>query len=126
MHSVLNSKNGIIYYDEDADRSYSEIIDLSKFTDENIVSTLESSINYGEEKRHLAAKITLKENDDIEDIKQIVYNEEWYDRLHALASIKVKGPGGAKEIAKQFFVIIKDGDSLSKGTLEISVVIPNS
>jgi len=128
MHSILNNKNGIIFNNENTGRSFPEIIDLSKFNNENIASALENTIDYGKDKRHIAAKLELKdiENKKLENTEQIIYNEEWYNRLHTLAVTKIRGPGGAKEIIRQFFVLIKDEDDIKKGILEISVVIPNS
>jgi len=125
MHNMLNNKNGIIFTDEDIDRSYPEIIDLSKFNNENIGPTLSNSISYGDENRHIAAKLTLKDKNN-QVIKEIIYNEKWYGIWHTLAKTEVRGPGGAKEITKLFYILIMDGDNLQKGILEISVTIPNS
>lgn len=125
MHSILNSKNGIILEDADIGRSYPEIIDLSRFNDQTMESMLQNSISYGKENRHIAAKFTLKDPDN-KLMKEIVYNKEWYDRWHILAKTRVRGPGGAKETIKPFYVLIKDNNNLQEGILEISVAIPNS
>ncbi|MAE42771.1 hypothetical protein CMO93_03295 [Candidatus Woesearchaeota archaeon] len=124
-HSILNNKDGIIYYDEEIDRSYPEIIDLSKFNDKTMEQIESNSIFYGKDNRHLAAKLELIDESG-QIINKIVYNNKWYERWHTLAKTKVKGPGGSKEIVSSFYVLIKNKETIEKGFLNISITIPNN
>jgi len=125
MHSMLNNKDGFIFFDKITKRAYPEIIDLSKFNMITLDSIQKNSINYGEDNNHLAAKITLQKEDS-DEITSLIYNEKWYSRWDTLARTGVKGPGGAKEYTKSFYVLIKDKEDLTGGFLEISVTLPNS
>ena len=67
VYRILNSTNGISYYDSVSGRVYPGTIDITKFENETI-NILQNSVNYGADK-HLGAKILIKDLDEIPLVK---------------------------------------------------------
>ncbi len=119
LDRVLYSRNCISYVDETTTRAYPGIIDLNKFSSDN----LESCLYYENENRNNAAKLILEDLDG-SSIKTIFYNKKWYENWYPL--IGISGPGGTKLFSERNYVLIKDDNGLEKAKLTAYIVIPNS
>lgn len=116
--------NEINYVDTDLGRAYIGVIDLNKFTSENVETNLLNSIYYGKINSEASAKITLKDLDDNKEYEAF-YNKELYNEKKVLVEAKLIGAGAAKKLDTQFYVLIKDENKLKKGVLKIESILPN-
>lgn len=124
--NLLNSKNGISYYDTSIDRVYPSIIALADFADPALVEEkLKKSMDYGEQ-HPLAAELTLLQtNGNV--IGTVVYQKELYQRWMILAQAFFQGPGGATTYGMNKTVLLMDNvGNKEPGILQIIVVLPNS
>lgn len=125
IHNVLNSKNGISYYDKNIDRIYPMIIDIDDFVNGDLETRLNERMDYGEQ--HLmAAHFTLFTTEG-DEVGSVYYNKEWYEKWIILAHTFWEGKGSAKEYPKNVTVLLlyTDGSKIP-GILQFSVVMPNS
>lgn len=118
INRILFSPN-LFSYSENS-RAYPGIIDAGSFNEK----VLEEGIYFGENTGKIAAKLTLKDFDGNE-MKSIFYNKVWYERLKPLAETGAPGPGGAKSIIENRYVLLKENNGLKKAALTIDVVTPN-
>jgi len=120
---ILYSKNCISFYDSEIDRSYPGIIDMEKFSEEN----LKNCLFFVEENRNIATKLTLL-NPNNEEIKTIYYNKEWYDKW--LPLIGIPGPGGVKDFSYTLNMIVKTNENnkekYENSFLNFEIIVPNS
>lgn len=124
-NSILFSKS-LNFFDGDTNRINIGTIDLQKFESENTWQKLESEIGYSNDKK-IAARISLKNLDNGMNYNDVFYRKDFYEQKKVIADAGfTKGPGGAKSSTKNFYVLIKDKDSISKGLSTIDVVMPNS
>lgn len=121
---ILFSRNGISYYDEGIGRLYPGIINLDRFMDismENPNVLDDSVISYGSDNPLIAAKLNLTQEGK-EDIIAF-YNKKWYDRWEPKVLLSVTGGSASIEsFDKTRNVLIKDGDTLSPGTLSFNIL----
>ncbi len=124
LSRILYSDNELWFYDEEIDRLYPGILDFENFESGSMEESLNRVMHYGEENKRAAAEIILKEGEMQYD--PIHYNKEkyreWIPRYKAGWS---KGVGGYQAKNQVFKVLIKKGEELIPGTLEITVIIPN-
>lgn len=117
VERVLSSPDCLPYYNENIDRSYSNIIDSDKFKTE----TLENCIDYGANNK-VSAKLTLKNLDKpVEKDKNpitILHKGEDYEKWEPFS---LKGKYYSK-INKQRYVLIKDNDETYRGRLQMEVI----
>lgn len=111
FNRLIYSTNALAYYDEDLGRTYLGMIDLEKFTTENI----EATINYPEN-RYFAANLTLAGKESV------YYHRELYDNLKPLAYARIRGSGGADLIIKELKVSYIENDKLKSGLLKIEII----
>lgn len=111
---LLHSPNGISYIDPVTRRVYPHIIDATKFGEEE----LEEHLYYGSVRQgndHYAAKITLED-------EVMYYNKDRYERWRPMAETPVFG-GREKSVRDVSTpVLIRQGESLIPGTLNVEVV----
>lgn len=122
---IIYSNNTLQYFDSGLERVYPGIIDFDNFKSGTFEQEFAKSINYGQEKRHFAAKISVT---DINEKKEYVkyYNKEFYDYIGPVAQAGyTKGPGGARTLHRETFVLLKEKDSLKEGMLKADIVIAN-
>ena len=123
---ILYSNSGLWYYDENISRLYPGILELDKFNNkERMESSLNQTINYGDENKRTAAELILEDSQG-NKFGPIYYNEqkykewiEWYK-----AGVK-KGAGARQGETRKIVVTIKKGNELSAGTLTMTILIPN-
>jgi len=132
---LLYSTNGISYYDHEIGRLYPGVIDMEKLDQQNFDSIILNSVYYGKEhvdpqsgfeNREIGAKMTAYSDDNpLYTTKVAYYNKDYYEyyRDVALGLKGVKGPGGARKKGKISNVLIKDGNTIVPGKLELEVVI---
>ena len=128
VERMLFSRNGISYYDEGIGRLYPGIIDLGKFKEisgqtdrsytleEDARSDLdEEVISYGSDSFLIAANLTLT----LEGGERIsaYYNKKWFDRWKPRTIISLCGPGAVRQFIKTRNVLVKEGDTISYGSL---------
>jgi len=122
---MIYSKNCFSYYDNDLKRPYPGIIDLEKFTSEN----LDSCIFYGKDEEgqlkntYTSAKLVLK-NLETDEKYSIFHNQDKYSDWYPLRGIS--GPGGTKLYEESNYVLIKTDNGFEKGILNFYVILPNS
>ncbi len=121
---MIYSKNCFSYYYDDLKRPYPGVIDLEKFTSEN----LDSCIFYGSteeenKNRYTSAKLVLK-NLETDEKHPIYHNQDKYSDWYPLRGIS--GPGGTKLYEESNYVLIKTDDGFEKGRLNFYVILPNS
>lgn len=119
LDRILYSRNCISYVNPDTTRSYPGIIDLNRFSSDN----LESCLYYEDENRNNAAKLILEDLDG-NSIKTVFYNKKWYENWYPL--IGISGSGGTKLFSERNYVLIKEDDGLKKAKLITYTIIPNS
>lgn len=122
---IIYSKNCFSYYDENLRRPFPGIIDLNKFTSENLDSCI--FYDYDSEGKtkniYTSAKLTLK-NLETEEKTSIYHNEDWYSNWFPLVGIR--GAGGTKMYQESNYVLIQTENGLQRGKLDYYVIIPNS
>lgn len=113
------------YFDESINRTYVGVIDLQKFNSDNFAKSLLESIYYGKINSEASARILLR---DMETNKKYekYYNEGIYKEKKVLVEAKLTGAGSARRLNTVFAVIIKDGDKIKNGVLDIDAILPNS
>jgi len=115
--------DAIMYKDNAVQRTYSGILDMKKFKDEN---SLDNSIEYSN-KRHATAKLELMNNIDGAIYYTLYLNKAQYDNLQVLIDSKGQGKGSATKYVKYYPVTYRDdADSLHYGTIQMTIIIPNS
>lgn len=124
---LLYSQNSISFVDEDTERVYPGIIDLTKFNSKEMESLLLKSIFYGDNNRKVGAKITLKNPEDNKDTS-LFYNRAFYDEKRTLIDSwgNAKGPGASTSFIKKLDVLILEKSKLHNGILTLDIIIPNS
>jgi len=110
INRILYSPTSIAFTDPNTGRVYPDIIDLAKFNEK----VLNSSINT--DKNLIAAKLELK-NLDTNEVTETYLNKKWFDRWDPL----IKFEQYSKTI-KWKYILIKRGDKINKGLLRIDVV----
>ena len=101
------------------------MIEWSEFTQDKMGTRLESMTDYGEAGGYYGAKLMLHDFYTGLDTDEIYVNEESYNRIIEISNLKLPGPGGAKELKKSQYVLVKEGDRISQGRLDVSIVIQN-
>ena len=111
-------------FDDDINRTYVGIVDLQKFNSDNFGKNLLEAIYYGKINNEASARILLR---DLEAGKEYekYYNEELYKEKKVLVEAKLTGLGSARRLDTVFTVIIKDGDKMKNGVLDIDAILPN-
>ncbi|MGV8087295.1 MAG: hypothetical protein ACP5N1_06715 [Candidatus Woesearchaeota archaeon] len=118
--------NRIMYSDtfmyQENSRTYTGIVDMTKFTD----TTINNNIDYPN-KKHVAVKMRLVNNND-PTIEHIAYlNKAQYDILYAIKKSGADGKGSATAYYKQYPVTYIDLDGkYYYGTIYMNIVVPNS
>jgi hypothetical protein len=114
--------NSIMYQDPTTARIYPGIVDVIKFKS----GSIDASIDYGEYKRHAAAKITLtKKPPASSQIAQTYLNKDNFENLQQL--LNTRGKGSATYYEAQYPVAYKDfAGNDDYGTLTVEIIIPNS
>ncbi|MBI4452423.1 hypothetical protein HY637_03265 [Candidatus Woesearchaeota archaeon] len=124
VRRLLYSKEGISYFDSQLNRVYPGTIDLERFkmlSRSNPNELDMSIINYGEDNPIISAKMTLKQQGK-EDIIAY-YNKDRFDKWEPRILPGVKGGAGSVRAFKEKqYVMIKDSNKLSNGTLEFYMV----
>jgi hypothetical protein len=122
MGSMLSSPAAAGYVDPFTGRYFPQMIDLDKFNNEQFMNALSHPSN-----NIVAAALTLNDSAGM-PIKTIFYNEQWYERWEPVASFTmvqgIKGIGAIDVYSKTFPVIIKDGEGLKAGTIDIRLLMP--
>ena len=117
---MLNSPNGISYYDSASGRLNPGIIDLSKFENTRI-PILESSINYREDK-HIGAELLVMDLNEV-PLAKAYYNPETYERK---AESGIEGPGGVDIVEKKIYVLAKNQNSIIPSILNLEILVERS
>lgn len=126
INRLIYSRNGISYFDLEINRVYPGVVDLSKFNSQQKEQFLEKTIYYGIKNMEIGAKLVLKDIDKNSEFSAF-YNEDFFKEQKKLVDAGfTQGPGGVKGFVKKYNVLIREGSALSKGTLTIDVIIPNS
>lgn len=112
------------FFDEKIHRAYTGVIDLQKFVSEDFEKNILDSIYYGEHNLAASAKLTLKDMDDRQEY-EVFYNKGLYNEKKVLVEAKLAGAGAAKRFDTNIYVLIKDGDKLKKGVLNIDAILPS-
>lgn len=133
VERMLFSPNGISYHDDSINRVYPGIINLEKFKEismktnkdfilgEDVTSILDTDvISYGPDNPPIIAAELILTQEGREDIIAF-YNKKWYDRW-APKALGVPGPASIKEFVKERNVLIKEGNTLSPGTLTFVIL----
>ena len=128
IERLLYSPELITYTDHTIDRSYPMIIDLERFTSDDIEQQLMEAMDYGDKNQHIAAEIKLK---DLENGRTYTkyYNKIGYENWHVLTRLKLAniGAGSARAMNATAYVLIRhDDDTISRGNVQIRVVMPSS
>jgi len=122
---MIYSRNCFSYYDDDLLRPFPGIIDLDKFTSENLDSCI--FYDYDSEGKtkniYTSAEVILTYLDSGEE-EIIFHNEWWYSNWYPLRGIR--GPGGTKSYKESNYVLIKTENGLEKGRLDFDIILPNS
>jgi hypothetical protein len=119
---ILTNKilySDIIMYEDENDQVYPGIIDMKKFTDDNI----NSRINY-QVKRHSTAMLEILDNEENKVVKTIYLNKAQYTNLEVL--LKQEGKGGSSSYYKTFPVTYYDSGIYKYATLQMTIIVPNS
>ncbi|HLG24721.1 MAG TPA: hypothetical protein VI564_07375 [Candidatus Nanoarchaeia archaeon] len=114
----------ISYVDPDTGRIYAATVDLQKFQSSELDKNLLDSIFYGKINSESSAKMTLYESDSDKKY-EAYYNKELYYEKKVLVEAKLSGKGSAQKLRHYYYVLIKDGEKLKGGTLEIETILPN-
>ena len=126
VYNILNTKDGLSYYNNNIDRVYPGVIPVAGFQDSTALEKkLNERMNYGEQ-HPLAAQLTLFDAQG-KTIGTAYYNKEWYDRWIVLVRVLWKGKGSATEYVEKRTVLLRyDEYHIEPGILQFSIVIPNS
>lgn len=126
MYNMLNSKDGLSYYDEDLERTFPGIISVAAFQDTAALEEkLDARMDYGEQQL-IASELTLFTADE-EKIGTAYYNKDWYERWIILARTFWKGKGSTTEYTANKTVLLLHADGTKNpGILQFSIVMPNS
>ncbi|MFH2028191.1 MAG: hypothetical protein ABIJ08_03565 [Nanoarchaeota archaeon] len=116
VERILSSPDCISYYNEDIDRVYPNIIDMAKFRNKE---KLAECIDYGS-KKVIAAKITLDNLDTGANIGISYYNEDEFNKWLPFSFDE----RFYLRTTKERYVMIKEGDVMIKGRLDIEIVTP--
>lgn len=116
--------NEINDIDKDIGRISVGTVDLQKFTSSDFEKNILNSIYYGKINSEASAKITLKDLDEKKTYEKF-YNKELYDEKKVIVEAKLIGAGAAKRLDTDFYVLIKDGNKLRRGVLNIDAILPN-
>jgi len=116
FNRLMYSPNGFTYTDPLTHRAIPGVIDLEKFTSENI----DKSIKFG--KPRAAARLVLYR--DGAEMKNASLNGQWLRRWSP--RIGFAGPGASVLLEKEFPVVYKDGEEFKTGLLKVNVVVPKS
>ncbi len=132
MYSMLNTKDGISYYDEELERLYPGVVDIDRFADTYVMEKqLNETFNYGEYSV-ITVNMTLKslEGDVIEynnhRVEPVVYHKKWYERWIVLARTFLPGRGSIQERERSYYVLLRYPEGkIEGGVLQISLLMPN-
>ena len=122
FYRILYSPHSIMYTDNITGQIYPGVVDLERFSD----SVLDSSIKYSYEKQ-ISARLDLYTVANARWVieKTAFLNKAWYERLEPLAGAGILGSASAQKFIKIVPVTyIKNGAS-HDGMLIIDIVIPN-
>ncbi len=133
IYDFVYSTNGISYYDENLQRLYPGVIDITKFSDKSLIEEkLAIAFNYSDISA-VAVNLTLKHtngtiyNHNNAEVHSVSYHEEWYERWVVLARSSLPGLGSTKEKSKVMYVLVRNEDGqMQNAILDISVILPNS
>ena len=125
LNRILYSNNGLWLYDGGIDRLYPGMLMFETFNDkQKIEDSLNKTIYYGIDNKRAAAQLIL--NVDGSRYGPVYYNEqkyrEWVEWYKAGVT---KGIGAAQGKNKNYYVLVKQGDKLVQGSLNVTVLIPN-
>lgn len=126
IYNILNSKDGISYYDTSIERVYPGIIPVSAFLNTiELEEKLNNRMDYGSQ-HIIASELTLLTTDGT-TIGTAFYNKEWYERWIVLARTFWKGKGSTTEFnANKTVVLLYEDGTKKPGILQFSIVMPNS
>lgn len=107
------SKQGVSYYDPVAKRLYPGIVDYEELKNkEEIEKKFDMAFNYGNYPL-MSANISLFFNDHVKneenvmDIDEMLYNGEWYKRWHSLLGWTFGRGQSAKKAAVEYPVLVR-------------------
>jgi len=124
INRVLLSKGAISHYDGRIGRIYPGVVSLERFQEISSANpnALDGEIiSYGTDNPILAAKMTLRREGYADIIAY--YNKEKFDRWEPKVLSGVEGgPGSVKAFERQMYVLVKDGDTLSRGMLDFFII----
>jgi hypothetical protein len=125
FNRIVYSNNGLWFYDEGIDRLYPGILEFENFNDkEKIEESLNKAMYYGEGDKRVAVELILKEGEI--RFGPVYYNEEKYKEwIEQYKAGWTEGAGGKKGKTRQYNILIKRGEDLVPGILDIAVLIPN-
>lgn len=115
INKILYDKDGIIRYENE--RPYPGVIDLNKFSESRLNSTMK--FKKGEEGP--CAKLTLK-NIETGAEQTIFWNKRWYERLRPRAAFRGIGAPFSKEV--DVLVSIYQDGRYVPAILNIDMVVP--
>ncbi|MBD3259076.1 hypothetical protein GF371_00430 [Candidatus Woesearchaeota archaeon] len=119
LHSMLYSKNGILYHDSDIDRQYPGIIDVSRFNDIYLDSSM--LLNLSENVELPAAKLALLDQSGM--VREAYWHKKWYDRLYPKAG--GRGVGSPRQLYQDLYVLKRTaGGRLEPAYLSIELIVP--
>ncbi len=124
INNIMNTKEGLSYYNPINDRVYPGTIAIDNFNDDLAVA-LDSNMDYHEQDI-IAAELTLFTLDG-KNLGTVVYNKEWYERWRVLADTSWSGKGGIKAFLENRTVLLIYPDRHNEpGILQFNIMIPNS
>ncbi|NTV24279.1 MAG: hypothetical protein HGA85_07990 [Nanoarchaeota archaeon] len=115
INRIFYSPNSITYTDSATGRSYPNVVDLSRFKDEAVLDKAFFTM----QSRVLAASLQLT-NLDTAEVYQAYINQDAYDRWKSYTKFEQY-----ENFIDKRYVLIRNGDTLQKGVIKISLVIPN-
>lgn len=126
MYNILNTKDGLSYYDKDLERTSPGIIFVSDFQDTAALEEkLNSRMDYGEQ--HLIATELTLFTADGEKLGTAYYNKDWWERWIILARTFWKGKGSTTEYtANKTVLLLYENGTKNPGILQFSIVMPKS
>lgn len=128
--NMLYSTNGISYFNPETNRPQPGIIDLENFKSGKVEERINKEFFYGQENKHLAAKITLLDYNGNE-LSEIYYNKgegHTYGFSYWAPLAEREGKGTPNYYIRSMPVLIRDKTSTStdlySGNVVIEVVMP--
>jgi len=110
IQRLLYSPHGISFYDPYSNRVYPGIIDLDN------LDLINKSVFYGEEQKHIGAKLSIYDiNNNL--LAERIYNNVVYRR------IAQEGKGGVDVYRKKLYVLVKNESKQISGRLNAEVVM---